>query len=221
VNVVAGRHGALANWSSSGPRTTVTSLSTDDGQAWSASLLASGNGYRVRIGAQELDVQFDRTSPPVHAIRIDGLRHAAHFAQCEEGPSDEGGSGRRGWLDLGGFAAGFFDAAAQPAPSHAGTSDGKVRAGMHGRVVAVHAAAGQSVLAGQALVSIEAMKMEQRIEAPTGGWISRAHARLGEQVSPSTLLFEIEPCTPGDGRERDDRAIEATPHPMPSSGNRT
>ncbi|HJB63405.1 MAG TPA: acetyl-CoA carboxylase biotin carboxyl carrier protein subunit, partial [Candidatus Microbacterium pullistercoris] len=53
---------------------------------------------------------------------------------------------------------------------------------MPGTVVAVHATDGDEVAAGDALVSIEAMKMEHVLRAPVAG-IASIDVRVGERVS--------------------------------------
>jgi biotin carboxyl carrier protein len=65
---------------------------------------------------------------------------------------------------------------------------------MNGRVVAVHAKAGDTVAAGGALVVLEAMKMEHGIVAPTASRVKTVHVALGAQVAPGHLLVELEPA---------------------------
>jgi geranyl-CoA carboxylase alpha subunit len=70
--------------------------------------------------------------------------------------------------------------------------DGKVRASMNGRVVAVLVAVGERVQAQQALVTLEAMKMEHVHAAPVAGRVIALHAATGEQVPASRVLVEIQ-----------------------------
>jgi len=79
--------------------------------------------------------------------------------------------------------------------------DGKLRASMNGRVVAVHAAVGDMVQAGQSIVTLEAMKMEHVHAAPIAGRLSALHASVGEQVAARRVLAELDgsggaPATP-------------------------
>ena len=70
-------------------------------------------------------------------------------------------------------------------------SDGKLRATMNGRVVAVHAALGDAVQAGQPLVTLEAMKMEHVHSAPMSGTVSALHVAVGEQVATRRVVAEV------------------------------
>jgi geranyl-CoA carboxylase alpha subunit len=70
--------------------------------------------------------------------------------------------------------------------------DGKLRATMNGRVVAVLVAVGQRVQAGQAMLTLEAMKMEHVHSAPRAGVVKAIHVTTGEQVPASRVVAEIE-----------------------------
>ena len=72
------------------------------------------------------------------------------------------------------------------------TGDGSLTAPMPGRVVSVEVLDGASVKAGQKLVVIEAMKMEQGLVAPFDGVVAELKAVAGTQVSEGTLLVRIE-----------------------------
>ena len=70
--------------------------------------------------------------------------------------------------------------------------DGKLRASMNGRVVAVLATVGDMVRAGQPIVTLEAMKMEHVHTAPVAGRLTALHVTNGEQVAASRVVAEIE-----------------------------
>lgn len=67
--------------------------------------------------------------------------------------------------------------------------DARLTALMPGRVVKVMAAEGDSVKKGQALLILEAMKMEHTIVSPRDGVIERAAFREGELVPADAVLF--------------------------------
>ena len=78
--------------------------------------------------------------------------------------------------------------AAQKAPA----SGGRLTAPMPGRVIAVHAATGDTVRTGQALVVLEAMKMEHIVVATTDGIVTHIRCAAGEQVADGDELLTLE-----------------------------
>jgi geranyl-CoA carboxylase alpha subunit len=82
---------------------------------------------------------------------------------------------------------------AAPASAAATGGDGKVRAAMNGRVVAVLVKSGENVAAGQPVLTLEAMKMEHVHTAGVAGTISAIDVVEGEQVTTGKIVVEIEP----------------------------
>ncbi|NRP10649.1 MULTISPECIES: acetyl/propionyl/methylcrotonyl-CoA carboxylase subunit alpha [unclassified Marinobacterium] len=72
-------------------------------------------------------------------------------------------------------------------------NEGSLSAPMNGAVVAVLVEEGQEVTAGQALVIMEAMKMEHKISAPYDGKVSSIFYADGDMVSEGADLIAIEP----------------------------
>ncbi|HEX7439093.1 MAG TPA: biotin/lipoyl-containing protein, partial [Caldimonas sp.] len=70
-------------------------------------------------------------------------------------------------------------------------ADGKLRASMNGRVVAVLARAGDPVQAGAPLLTLEAMKMEHVHTAPRAGIVAAIHVAPGEQVAAGRVVAEV------------------------------
>ncbi len=92
-----------------------------------------------------------------------------------------------------GIAWTWRDASMDP-PERAtlGAADGRLVAPMNGKVVAVNAKAGETLVAGAPLVVLEAMKMEHTLAAPTALRVKAVHVAKGGQVSPGQLLVEFE-----------------------------
>ncbi|MFN3597404.1 MAG: biotin/lipoyl-containing protein [Rubricoccaceae bacterium] len=67
----------------------------------------------------------------------------------------------------------------------------EVRAPMPGLVLRVLAAPGDAVEAGQGLVVLEAMKMENELKAPAAGTVAAVHAAPGSAVAKNDLLVEL------------------------------
>jgi len=78
--------------------------------------------------------------------------------------------------------------AAAPAANVEGT---KVTAPMPGNVLDIKVAVGDTVTAGQAIVVLEAMKMENDINAPVAGKVLSINATKGSQVDTGAVLAVI------------------------------
>lgn len=74
----------------------------------------------------------------------------------------------------------------------AGGLGGTLTAPMPGRVTAVHVAAGDSVKMGQALIALEAMKMEHTISAPVKGVVEEIRYAVGDQVVEGETLLVLQ-----------------------------
>ncbi|MGD9925518.1 MAG: acetyl-CoA carboxylase biotin carboxyl carrier protein subunit, partial [Pseudorhodoplanes sp.] len=72
--------------------------------------------------------------------------------------------------------------------------DGRMRAPMHGKLLAVLVANGDVVAKGQRLAIIEAMKMEHALVAPRGGIVTEIAAEPGAQVAEGIFLLTISPA---------------------------
>ena len=88
------------------------------------------------------------------------------------------------------------DAAVRAAVAHGvagATGPAEIVAPMPGAVLRVHAALGHPVEVGDALVTLEAMKMEHVVVASIAGHVADIRVRPADQVSRGQLLAVIEP----------------------------
>jgi acetyl/propionyl-CoA carboxylase alpha subunit len=92
------------------------------------------------------------------------------------------------------FEAGDAFAFAPPrsAGLEAAAGNGAVTSPMPGRIVGVAVTEGEVVRAGQALLTVEAMKMEHTLIAPFDGVVAELTARAGAQVSEGAVLARLE-----------------------------
>ena len=77
----------------------------------------------------------------------------------------------------------------RPRPHHVGC----VTTAMPGTIVAIKAKVGDKVKAGDGVLVIEAMKMENEIQASTTGTVVAVHVSKGDAVTPDESLLEIQP----------------------------
>jgi len=68
----------------------------------------------------------------------------------------------------------------------------KLTASMPGKVVRVLTSAGAKIVAGQGLVVIEAMKMQNEIRSPRDGTVLAILAREGTNVNPGEVVAIVE-----------------------------
>lgn len=73
-----------------------------------------------------------------------------------------------------------------------GSSSDKVQAPMPGKVTKILINAGQEVSKGQAVLVMEAMKMEYTLKAEVAGRIGNIECQVGDQVVLGKLLVKIE-----------------------------
>jgi len=143
--------------------------------------------FGVVIGGRSFDLALIQLGHDRARFICDGVMEGAVFHR----------DGTRLLLQYGGspFVIDDNSRAATARQGEAG-GDGKLRASMNGRVVAVLVAVGDSVEAGQPMVTLEAMKMEHIHAAPVAGKVTAVHVATGDQVAASRVVAEIEPSTP-------------------------
>ena len=79
-----------------------------------------------------------------------------------------------------------------PAPvAPAPAAGAQIKAPMPGNILDVKVTAGQSVKKGDVLVILEAMKMENEIQAPCDGKVTGVNVRKGDTVETQALLCTI------------------------------
>jgi 3-methylcrotonyl-CoA carboxylase alpha subunit len=137
---------------------------------------------------------FRLNAAPDLRVRLDvnGLEQAVDYDFMEEAG---GGPGIRDGLETVLFEDGAaFVTAPYAFRGLAGgaAGNGALIAPMPGRIVSVDVNEGASVLAGQRLVVLEAMKMEQALVAPFDGVVAELKAAAGAQVSEGALLVRVE-----------------------------
>ena len=82
-------------------------------------------------------------------------------------------------------------AAAPVASKPSASSTGSVIAPMPGTILKVLKAEGDAVKAGDVVLVLEAMKMENEITAPADGTIASLNLAAGNTVAGGDLLFEV------------------------------
>lgn len=153
------------------------------GQAYELEVWRERDGsYIVASDDRQGKFEIDRLDLDVIRFRHDGVMDRAKFLR----DGDRLHLQRRG-IPL---AASDLTLAAPKAAASSG-GDGKVRAAMNGRVVAVLVKPGDRVTAGQPVMTLEAMKMEHVHKAGIDGVVAAIDVAEGEQVTTGRIVAEI------------------------------
>ena len=145
--------------------------------------------YRVSIGDRAFDVDSRQLGPFVLSLVVSGESNETAVYLKGEGRWSVDWRG-------GSYEVELVDPLTHLAEVAHGDSGrrGKqtIAAYMPGRVVDVRVAAGDVVEAGQPLVVLEAMKMQNEIQADRAGTVKRVHVAAGQAVEGGDPLVETE-----------------------------
>ena len=165
--------------------------------AWRASplrLSAGGAEFAVSVRRQRQDWSVALGSESLAMRLLTRTEHDVRFA-CRGivGSAAYARDGDTLWLDFKGACRAFLDRTYEPPQREGEHADGAVRAPVSGVIVGVEARSGDRVRRGQALATVEAMKMQYSLLAPIDGVVAEANAVEGAQTQQRALLFAIEP----------------------------
>ena len=161
---------------------------TVDNQTFEVDLTGQG----VIVNGKPLAVEVSAVpGTAVRRLAVHGRSHPLHVSPSEaRGEWDFHLDGER-------FQVTVLDERTQAIRAMTGASNAPqgprpVKAPMPGLVVRVEVEPGQDVRAGQGVLIIEAMKMENELRAEAAGRVSKVHARAGQPVEKGTVLIEFE-----------------------------
>ena len=144
--------------------------------------------WSVRVGERELVVSEVSFGPRACMLNVDGRV----LDMTLEGSAPQLGvvaSGLRSYVKVESERQRMAARASGPA---GGAKQREVRSPMPGRIVKVLVSPGDEVAAGQALVVVEAMKMENDVRAKSDGRVARVHVSAGATVEGNAVLVSFE-----------------------------
>ena len=156
------------------------------GEARSVQLESRADGDVLLLGADELEVALDTVRVGDSALvsgAVEGVDVYGVVRQASDGPVL--------------FQRGRAIALRRPdyASAIEGLAGGDdIRAPMPGKVLEVKAKAGQAVKRGEALIVLEAMKMEHTLAAPRDGIVAEVNAAAGTQTAEGLVLVKLQPA---------------------------
>jgi propionyl-CoA carboxylase alpha chain len=139
------------------------------------------SGLEVAVNGEPLAVRLLRATPDAVELEVGGIRRAYAVHRVEGWSFVDGPDGAAALAEVPRFAD-------PNAAAHAGS----LLAPMPGGVVRVLVAQGDAVSAGQALVVLEAMKMEHTVTAPVDGFVAGIAVGPGDQVDTGQVLAVVE-----------------------------
>ncbi|MCR9164737.1 MAG: biotin/lipoyl-binding protein [bacterium] len=166
-------------WRSSGELRSPITLRVSEDERSVAVALSGRDDASVTVGEETLVLRVLSDRQGWIRFEIDGVQCSAAYAARDN----------LVWVSLGGHATRFEEP--DPRAASAEASDGTVRSPLSGTVVSVLVEEGATVEKGQLLVTVEAMKMEHRIEAPSAGVVRNVSAQAGTQVAGDEILLRV------------------------------
>ena len=139
--------------------------------------------YRVQAGEQTVTVDLLTLQDNVGTIKIDGTTQQLHYLRPEPG---------RLYVSIDGKAAQYRDLIRSDGALDAGGGSGSVIAPMHGLLLEIRVAVGDTVEAGQTVAILEAMKMHYEVTADAAGTVREIIAGTEQQVAADDVLLEID-----------------------------
>jgi biotin carboxyl carrier protein len=157
-----------------------------DGRPVRVEVKGERGSYTVAVDGQTLQVDARGAGSGTMSLIVDGQSHAAAIGRRPGGYTVHL-RGDTVEVDLAEAAPG-----APVEARRAAAGPLRVTAPMPGRLVKVLVEAGQEVRAGQGLVVMEAMKMENELRAPRAGRVAEVHARERQAVETGALLVLLD-----------------------------
>lgn len=141
-----------------------------------------GKSCRVTVGDKTVDVEIVRAKDGQLEMLIDG-QHVTAYVSAD---------GAKRWVTINGQTVVLTktSTAKRKSSGHEQASD--LGAPMPGVVRSVNVVEGEAVKKGQTLLTVEAMKMEIRIQAPRDGIVGKLFIKPGQTVEREQVLIEID-----------------------------
>jgi len=158
-----------------------------DGEDTRVHLRRAGDRFEVQIGERTYLVDRVAANGSIRSLLIEGSQYEVAVRADGERRYQVSGAGGMQEVEV------LDPLTLLAEESHAQGKGGaaRVNAYMPGRVVALLVEEGESVSAGQGVVVLEAMKMENEIQAEADGVVGKIYVTTGQAVEGGDPLFEI------------------------------
>ena len=148
----------------------------------------TSTGYVVSVDDRRYEVDISTAGPSVRSLLIDGRQTEVGLHRQQGGHYEVMGPNGRQELEV---LEPLTLLAEKAHSSKDSAVANQVAAYMPGRVVELLVSEGDRVQAGQGILVLEAMKMENEIQAEKDGVVERFFVANGQAVEGGDLLYEI------------------------------
>jgi biotin carboxyl carrier protein len=145
------------------------------------------DGWRISLDGQQVHADAVEINPHTLSLLLEGQSYEVHIRESPDGVLRL----ETGFQE---FTAEVVDPRAWRGRRHGAVeAEGRqqVLAPMPGKVVRILVQAGDQVEAGQGLLVVEAMKMQNEIRSPKGGTVERLHVKEGQPVNAGEVLCTV------------------------------
>ena len=140
--------------------------------------------YKFKINGGEYDVTINGIENNIADVQVNGTQYKVEIENAPKAAAAPAAAPAA--------AAQAPAAAAAPAAVPQASGEGEVvTSPLPGVIIEVSAAVGQTVKAGQKVAVLEAMKMENEIQAPKDGKITAVHVSKGDSILEGANIVTI------------------------------
>jgi biotin carboxyl carrier protein len=160
-------------------------VTTINNKTFEIEILRDGS---LLLNGEPREIDFLALGPSMYSILMDGLSHELVIEERDKGIEVL----MRGKL----YSGKVLDERAQLMAERTGgmnadTGEMSIKAPMPGLVVVVPVEVGQEVHAGQTVIILESMKMQNELKSPRDGMIQHINVAAGQSVEQNKILVTI------------------------------
>jgi biotin carboxyl carrier protein len=138
--------------------------------------------YQLKLNDKEFEVQLNNLSADEAQLEINGKSYVVSISSVSEVLPEGNPAGIRPVATV----------VNKPISRPVSADDGTVLAPIPGAILQVHVKVGEKIKVGQALFKMEAMKMENEINARLDGTVMEINIKSGDTVNQGDVLMLIE-----------------------------
>ena len=144
--------------------------------------------YKFKINGGEYDVTINAVEGSIADVQVNGTQYKV---EIQDAPSGAAPAAAAPVPSAPTQVSAPAPSAPAPAPAAASGKGESVTSPLPGVIIEVSVTAGQAVKAGQKVAVLEAMKMENEIQAPKDGTVTAVHVSKGDSILEGADIVTI------------------------------